>query len=1591
MRANESVRASRGFAQNLTRRALALLLILAMTLAVFPPIDLQAATQEDATGFIVFNGTQNGAYYNRPVVINKVVAEREGWKTASDGRYKIQITGTPYSVTVQGMTNVDIMFDNVTINRAQTGKTATIPQGSADEFWQASEDLGWHTSGTRYVPTCPFWILDGSDVSVSFGGTNNVFKAGSNLWTIANNSDSTTTLTRSNGNKNYYHGYAGIQISGDSSLTIEGGTVEAWGAHQLTSVTTVEQAKDTYIREFDSNNSNGRPPEVSTNNWAGNDAAGGAGIGGGTDYNYTTDLEAGRGGSDYVFATPGNLTINGGNVTAIGGFKAAGIGGGVNGAMSSDGGVITINGDPATFASNRTNVTAIGSYYAAGIGEGDSTPGGNASNSFTGSYELIINGGIVTAQGGFKAAGIGTTDELSDSSSNSMHINSGMRITLNGGDITAVSGRAQETNNATAAIGAGDGTNMNPYSISIAEGTFVKASSFSKYAISDKGVTATDIPETVVDPNTYMYLAYYGNQVVAANKDRVFNLYEIKRTDAGDFMVVVAQAGDVLKNLTADHCYLGYEESSGQFYLVDASGKTLDVNDDGERDYLAYNDTLKSFTLMWRNPDYEPGTSDAEYFLFTTAQHNAYVPDNVKALQDEAHVSYYFVTPAMKKFFVPKEYTAVAMTLFDPSVYGGKYVLYVPAGDRNKDFYAVIEKRDSGESSGEIKEPDGGHFELDKAQKPGAIAPGDDGVTPDEISNPLTDLVVFNGNTKHLGKTNATVTFIPGTKSYELWLPLGTSQFDLKVKWDVADNVDDVELMVDDQIIEWNIDDKVSGSYGQDNLKITAGKPVVIWITKTDIKDGKTVNSIRYKVVVNIKSDYRVALTDPAKTYDGHEIKQGIDGFLMSGIEVGDPIDIPNGEQQPQYSYSSLPNESNEEKVDIKYRNVWDNTTSVSYRHKYEWDEKGQRLNVTTTCTISGISAEKVTTFTCSQEGEWSVSGNKEELVVNLSNGIWSQDCTFEISHNATGLIITSNSETQTLLNFSLSGPGTPTDGEGTITKEQATESATNLAKQNFNDSADSLSATGQASYSINRETTSTVTFSRGTTNYGSASITKTEQSSGTISVTVARALAGDSAALLAQATDIRYTYVKIATPSGLKTEETFVGDSLPKAAGTYRVSVKITAPKYEATGEREFVIKQKPVTILAIENWRYYLDSIPTPDEVDKPIDITYDEDGTSGAAVTSGAIRYDGVLEADRSGLRLDNEPLGYPLMYFINRVAGEMATDKIIIYANLPPDCNYTFEGFANDATKGVLQETGDHVGRYLFKVSGQVSYRVNGAMFGKYATDSPWNKFYPVTDLSNPSNYTNALWMDANGNWRDTDGVPGPDDSRIDYHSPDNQSHAEYLYFHTVNEGAEAARYAVDVTYGSLSFSYTKTIWDVNNLHYAEAGTGSAAGDDLNKVASVWSDSQPTGQTVHGTALYSNHILIENRSNRPVTYEAIVQLGFHYTMHKYTSGLSDTEINSKDNVLARLYYTYYNESNGVYTMAADPGMVHTGNTGYVTTGKVLLPAVTPQAYTSTLTEAQLRDTLPYSLIRMQLMGIPQVSADVGTLTVRIYPTT
>ena len=96
------------------------------------------------------------------------------------------------------------------------------------------------------------------------------------------------------------------------------------------------------------------------------------------------NLAAGIGGGQNVDC--GNITINGGTITATGGINAAGIGSGLGNSINGSCGIITINGG---------TVTATGGNAAAGIGGGQYGRYGS----------IVISNGItsVTATPGYEA------------------------------------------------------------------------------------------------------------------------------------------------------------------------------------------------------------------------------------------------------------------------------------------------------------------------------------------------------------------------------------------------------------------------------------------------------------------------------------------------------------------------------------------------------------------------------------------------------------------------------------------------------------------------------------------------------------------------------------------------------------------------------------------------------------------------------------------------------------------------------------------------------------------------------------------------------------------------------------------------------------------------------------------------------------------------------------------------------------------------------------------------------------------------------------------------------------------------------------
>lgn len=407
----------------------------------------------------------------------------------------ILIQNGVFSVTVSGATDVNIIFDSVTMDRRYDSDSNRTVAG----LYNVAQSLGWVRNGSYTAQTCPLLLTNNASATVAFRGVNN-FYAGTNGCKV--NSSNWYTKNQSGG------GFAGVQVDAGSTLTISpsGGTLNAHGAF--------------YVEGDSSENSSygyGSPAGVSQNQ-----LAGGAGIGGGAAWNTTTSAS-----SSYTAGTPGTIIINGGNIKAYGGHQAAGIGGGLNGAATNTS--VTINGG---------NVNAYGGRWAAGIGDGDSLQN-NWTTKYTENYSIVINGGKVNAAGGVGCPGIGSTDEVSAGNGISRISTSGLTIHLNGGEITAKSGYPDKFNpqgtagysgtDAAAAIGAGNKTNMQSNSIHVLSAAKIIASGFGHYSITENGVSYSALPTVSIDSDGYMFLGRFPD--FTSSQNRTFELYEAQRFD----------------------------------------------------------------------------------------------------------------------------------------------------------------------------------------------------------------------------------------------------------------------------------------------------------------------------------------------------------------------------------------------------------------------------------------------------------------------------------------------------------------------------------------------------------------------------------------------------------------------------------------------------------------------------------------------------------------------------------------------------------------------------------------------------------------------------------------------------------------------------------------------------------------------------------------------------------------------------------------------------------------------------------------------------------------------------------------------------
>ena len=299
------------------------------------------------------------------------------------------------------------------------------------------------------------WFIENGDIEISAGESGNkvvqngeekaandtdtVIKsnypstASSNSVTIEAGAGKTVDVTLDNVNINTSEtGGAAVSVTGkgDTNIELDGNNTLTSGYYHAG----LEHNKtdDSGTLTITDNNNDGK--------LTANGGYKGAGIGGG-------------------YSSNGTVTITGGDINANGGYKGAGIGGG-----NSGNGAVTITGG---------DINANGGYKGAGIGGG-----------YFGNGTVKITDGDINANGGYKGAGIGGGNEkdgqvtitggeiIANGGDGNAGIGGGYfgngTVNISGGTITEASGGGEG-----AGIGGGDSGNG---TVNISGGTITKAS-----------------------------------------------------------------------------------------------------------------------------------------------------------------------------------------------------------------------------------------------------------------------------------------------------------------------------------------------------------------------------------------------------------------------------------------------------------------------------------------------------------------------------------------------------------------------------------------------------------------------------------------------------------------------------------------------------------------------------------------------------------------------------------------------------------------------------------------------------------------------------------------------------------------------------------------------------------------------------------------------------------------------------------------------------------------------------------------------------------------------------------------------------------
>ena len=1160
-----------------------------------------------------------------------------------------------FSVTVSGATDVNIIFNGVTIDRRYSADSNATGGGLSGtqitNLYHVSDTLKW---GGK-APVCPFLVTGNSSVTATFRGTCR-FYAGTNGCTVA--SDNTYTAVASGA------GYAGIQVDSGSTLVIADAVdLTVYGAHQIGTADangeiTVDGTTYTYSDVLRANTT---IAGVYTDPWPGspyknpnntniNKTTGGAGIGGGAAYNTTNS-----GTTDYTAGTPGTIIINSGKIEAYGGHQAAGIGGGLNGAATND--KIVINGG---------TIIAHGGRWAAGIGDGDSAPSDNITNtstSFENKSSIEINGGTVTAYGGVGSAGIGCTDGL-----NSKSMTSGMEIAINGGAVNAFSGFPDKFNGtysseAPAAIGAGSKSNMESNSIYVSSAATLSCAAFGNYAITENGVNSEAIPVINVDSDGYLLLLRTGEYY--STKERTLNLY-LPQTQT------ISVTGDNGEEEEVE-VVLYVDQSTGIKYYVDPEFSRV-YNEDSEQ--VTETSIISRLTL--------------------------YVDGNSRKV-DNIDLAYYF--------------RSIALTLPDPNLYGGLYALTVPVDGvttdllpKDDDFITLtVEAHTQGTQSGVVDYPSQHNMDKDSTAVPltdldayeGAVTPSGDGLIGSDfrpgvyaytvyVESDCTETTLYarfddaeDGTKYELLLDNVAVSEVANHDFYrEAAISVALTGDKTTIRLKKRDNGDNLGAVV------YKITFIKKGEYKlelSDPSKVYDGAPV-------SVNASSVYSGTLYTLQKNILSDTSTNnVSSPVEVFSltGQRLRCGTGDkpqyirFDMTGQVL--PTEQPNVVHYV-FTFDNLSASSSDTSFTdsggyclgfaVTYPEDGGNPTFARLAAAPDGYEPGEKSWITevTSSEIAKIGTKRSVSL------EFSKDTGQVRIIYNGSSSTNS----YTLVEFGSALLTRTGSDTETAAHEQAQAAlktGTP-GNEFDYVVNQTYSWSQNLTPYDL-----------------------TTSGASGVTIAAVAAPDYTKEVVGNYEIVSGGEAVEYISATEAELNSARFTFYEQTVDGEGNTVFTSIGTQPPTDAGTYRVDAVIRAKTYNAEGSLVFTVSPRPVTVLQIENWLVY----KSGEEMDE----LHEAGATTLAISDPGRILLDNVVRADEAYVSLSVDAAGGNVYY--NSITVTYAAQKItLVDAVLTGDQahNYLLI-YDDDATRSIYV-----FGQIAYSMNGAIFRKTESGLWLKF---------------------------------------------------------------------------------------------------------------------------------------------------------------------------------------------------------------------------------------------------------------------------------